>query len=292
MMPVRPPMTALRQRMLEDMQLRNYSPHTIDGYLRSVAQFAQHFRTSPDRLGPEHIRTYQLFLVQQRVSRSRFIQTVCALRFFYETTLGRPWMIEHIPYPRRQKKLPVILSQTEVAAVLMAPRNLKHRAILATLYGAGLRASELGQLQPADIESQRMVIRVRQGKGQRDRLVMLSPRLLALLRHYWKLYRPQAWLFPGAHRAQPMTRDGVWFICRQAGKTAGLSKIVHPHLLRHAFATHLLEAGVDLRRIQLLLGHASLRSTSLYLHVAPMAAQETTSPLDALELPTALEALP
>jgi len=286
------PMTPLRQRMLEDMQLRHYSPHTIEAYLRNVTQFAQHFGTSPARLGPEHIRTYQLWLLQQQVARSTFIQAVSALRFCYETTLGRPWMVEYIPYPRRQKTLPLILSRAEVAALLVAPRNLKHRTILATLYAAGLRVSELCQLQPRDIESQRMVIRVRHGKGQRDRLVMLSPRLLALLRHYWKLFRPQAWLFPGADLAQPITRDGVAFICRQAGKAAELTKPVHPHLLRHAFATHLLEAGVDLRRIQLLLGHASLRSTSLYLHVAPMAAQETASPLDGLELPTALDALP
>jgi integrase/recombinase XerD len=143
-------------------------------------------------------------------------------------------MVEYIPYPRRQKKLPVVLSPAEVATLLVTPRNLKHRAILATLYSTGLRASELAQLQPADIESQRMVIRVRQGKGQRDRFVMLSPRLLALLRHYWKLYRPQEWLFPSSHLPQPITRDGVWFICRQAGKAAGLTKVVHPHLLRNA----------------------------------------------------------
>ncbi|HEY5865980.1 MAG TPA: site-specific integrase [Candidatus Tectomicrobia bacterium] len=291
MPPVRPPMTALRQRMLEDMQLRSYSPNTIDGYLRSVAQFAKHFRTSPDRLGPEDIRTYQLFLIQQQVSRSTFIQTVCALRFFYEKTLGQAWMVEHIPYPRRQKKLPLVLSQAEVAALLVAPRNLKHRAILATLYATGLRASELSQLQPPDIESQRLVIRVRQGKGQRDRLVMLPPRLLALLRHYWKLYRPQDWLFPGPNLAHPITPEGIWFICRQAGKLAGLTKVVHPHLLRHSFATHLLEAGVDLRRIQLLLGHASLRSTSVYLHVSPLAVQEIPSPLETLDLPTAWEML-
>jgi integrase/recombinase XerD len=292
MSPIRKPMTALRQRMLEDMQRRSYSPNTIDGYLRGVAQFAKHFGTPPDRLGPEEIRTYQLSLLEQRVSRSTFIQTVCALRFFYEKTLDRPWMVEYIPYPRRQKKLPVVLSPAEVATLLVTPRNLKHRAILATLYSTGLRASELAQLQPADIESQRMVIRVRQGKGQRDRFVMLSPRLLALLRHYWKLYRPQEWLFPSSHLPQPITRDGVWFICRQAGKAAGLTKVVHPHLLRHSFATHLLEAGIDLRRIQLLLGHASLRSTSLYLHVSPMAAQEIPSPLDTLDLPTTLELLP
>ena len=159
------PMTPLRQRMLEDMQIRNYSPHTIDGYLRYVAQFAKHFHTSPDRLGPEHIRTYQLHLLQQQVSKSIFIQTVCALRFFYETTLGRPWMVDYIPYPKKPKTLPVILSRDEVKALLLAPRHLKHRAILATLYATGVRVSELCQLQGTDIDSHRMVIRVRQGKG-------------------------------------------------------------------------------------------------------------------------------
>jgi integrase len=169
------PMSPLRRRMFEDMQIRNYSPHTVDGYLRYVAQFAKYFGTSPDRLGPEHIRTYQLHLLHQQASKSIFIQTVCALRFLYETTLERPWMVEYIPYPKKPKTLPVILSRDEVKALLLAPSHLKHRAILATLYATGVRVSELCQLQGTDIDSQRMVIRVRQGKGKRDRFVMLSP---------------------------------------------------------------------------------------------------------------------
>jgi site-specific recombinase XerD len=175
LMKIHRPMTPLRQRMLEDMQIRNYSPHTIDGYLRYVAQFAKHFSTSPDRLGPEHIRTYQLHLLHQQASKSIFIQTVCALRFLYETTLGRPWMVDFIPYPKKPKTLPVILSRDEVKALLLAPRHRKHRAILATLYATGVRVSELCQLRGTDIDSQRMVIQVRQGKGKRDRVVMLSP---------------------------------------------------------------------------------------------------------------------
>src|SRR5213594_3538774 len=286
------PMTPLRRRMLEDMQIRNYSPHTVDGYLRYVAQFAKHFHTSPDHLGAEHIRTYQLHLLQQHVSKSIFIQTVCALRFLYETTLGRPWMVDYIPYPKKPKTLPVILSRDEVKALLLAPRHLKHRAILATLYATGVRVSELCQLQGTDIDSQRMVIQVRQGKGQRDRLVMLSPDLLPLLRRYWKLYQLQSWLFPGHRITEPITRDGVAHICTQAGHAAKLTKAVYPHLLRHSFATHLLEAGVDLRRIQLLLGHASLRTTSLSLHVAHPALSATESPFDALALPANLEQLP
>ena len=253
MMPGRPPMTALRQRMHDDLQLRNYSDHTIRAYLHCVAEFARHFHPSPEHLGPEHVRTYQLSLVQQKkVAWATFNQTVCALRFFSHTTLGVSWMIEHIPYPRRQKKLPMVLSRAEVAALLTAPRNLKHRAMLATLYAAGLRVSELCALQNPDIESQRMVIRVRQGKGQRDRLVMLSPRLLQLLRHYWKQYQPPLWLFPGRTLTAPITHDSVRSMCRHAGEVAQLPHPIFPHMLRHSFATHMLEDGVDLRRLQLL----------------------------------------
>jgi integrase/recombinase XerD len=228
------PMTPLRRRMLEDMQIRHDSPHTIDGSLRYAAQLAKHFHTSPDRLGPEHIRTYQLPLLQQHVSKSIFIQTVCALRFLYETTLGRPWMVDYIPYPKKPKTLPVILSRDEVKALLLAPRHLKHRAILATLYATGLRVSELCQLQGTDIDSKRMVIQVRQGKGQRERVVMLSPGLLPLLRRYWRLYQLHAWLFPGPRVTEPITPAGVAHICTQVGHAAKLTKAVYPHLLRHA----------------------------------------------------------
>ena len=292
MTPPYQPTSTLRQRMLEDMQLLNYSPHTITIYVRSVAQFAQHFHTSPERLGPEHIRTYKQFLIRDKhVSWSTFIQVVCALRFFYEKTMGQHWMVDYIPYPRRQKKLPVILSRSEVSALLVAPVNLKHRTVLATLYATGLRVSELCQLQGADIDSQRMVIQVRQGKGQRDRLVMLSPRLLPLLRHYWQQYQLDSWLFPGPKLSKPITTKGIFYICRKAGKAAKLTKAVHPHLLRHSFATHLLEDGVDLRRIQLLLGHSSLSTTSRYLHVAQTASYTTASPFDALQTPTDLDGL-
>jgi len=286
------PMTPLRRRMLEDMQIRNYSPHTIDGYLRYAAQFAKHFHTSPDRLGPEHIRTYQLHLLHQQVSKSIVIQTVCALRFLSETTLGRPWMADFLPSPTKPKTLPVILRRDEVKALLLAPSHLKHRAILATLYATGVRVSELCQLRGTDIDSHRMVIQVRQGKGKRDRVVMLSPNLLPLLRRYWKLYQLQSWLLPGPRVTAPITPAGVAHICTQAGHAAKLKKAVYPHLLRHTFATHLLEAGVDLRRIQLLLGHASLRSTSIFLHVAHPALTATESPLDALALPADLETRP
>ena len=277
--------TPLRQRMKEDMQLRNYSPHTIRAYLECVAAFARHFNTSPDHLGPEHVRTYQLHLTQKRdVSWSLFNQTVCALRFFYETTLRRPDMIPYIPYPRRQRKLPTVLSHADISALLVAPRRLKHRAILSTFYDTGIRVGELCKLRATDIDSKRGVILIRQAKGNRDRQVRLSPPLLALLRQYWKAYQPQEWLFTGRWRDRPITENGAYIICRRAGEAAQLSAPVTPHLIRHSFATHLLEAGVDLRRIQLLLGHRSLSTTSLYLHVATDALKSIPSPLERLDI--------
>jgi site-specific recombinase XerD len=278
--------------MREDMLIRNYSPHTIDCYLRSVGQFAKHFGISPAQLGAEHIRTYQLHLLQQQASKAVFIQTVCALRFLYERTLGRPWMVDYIPYPKKPKTLPIILSREEVHALIQAPRHLKHRTLLATLYTTALRVSELCQLQGTDIDSGRMVIHVRQGKGKRDRQVALAPDLLPLLRHYWKLYGLESWLFPGLRLTEPITRMGVSHICKKAGRLANIDKTIYPHLFRHSSATHLLEAGMDLRRIQLLLGHATLRSTSIYLHVANPALKGTPGPLDALSLPPDLDQLP
>jgi integrase/recombinase XerD len=279
------PMTPLRQRMLEDMQLRNYSPLTMHCYLRCVADFARHFGASPAHLGPEQVRSYQLFLLQDnQVSWTSVVQTVCALRFFDRITLGRPEILEYIASPQRPFTLPLLLSPAEVATLLTTPRTLKHRAILTTLYAAGLRVSELCQVQVTDIDSARMVLRVRQGKGQHDRYVMLSPQFLPLLRHYWQQHTPRPWLFPGTPRTRPITARMVHRICRDAGQAAHLPKAIHPHLLRHSFATHLLEAGVDLRRIQLLLGHRSLRTTSRYLHVTPHALHATPSPLDALPL--------
>jgi len=278
-------MTPLRQRMLEDLQLRNYSTSTIETYIRCVASFAKHFNKSPDQLGPEHVRQFQLFLVkEQKVSWSLFNQHVCALRFFYNTTLGWQWMIEHIPYPRCEHRLPIVLSQAEVALLLQAKSNLKHRALLATLYGAGLRVSEAASLLVSDIDSERQLICVRQGKGRKDRLVMLSPKLLDLLRHYWKAYRPTYWLFPGDPANRHMARNTIHTICRQAAQAAGLSKQVSPHSLRHSFATHLLEAGTDLRTIQILLGHSNLKTTARYTHVSTLALRSTLSPLDQLDL--------
>jgi integrase/recombinase XerD len=286
------PMTPLRRRMIEDMQIRNLSPHTIDSYVRYVAQFAKHYNTSPDQLGPEHIRAYQLHLLKQEVDESILIQTVCALRFLYEKTLHCPWTVEDIPFPKKPKKLPVILSRDEVQTLIRTPQHLKHRVILATLYTTGVRVSELCRLQGTDIDSGRMVVIVRQGKGKKDRQVGLSPDLLPLLRRYWKLYGLQSWLFPGHRITEPITPSGVEFMCKKTGQAAQIKKAVYPHLLRHSFATHLLEAGMDLRSIQLLLGHASLRSTSIYLHVANPALHTPQSPLSTLAIPPDLDQLP
>jgi site-specific recombinase XerD len=222
--------------MFEDLQLRNYSEQTTRAYRRGVADFAKHFGTSTEHLGPEQVRTYQLFLVQDKqLAWSTVVQTVCALRFFYTVTLRRPMMLEYIASPQRPLTLPIILSQAEVATLLTTPRTLKHRAILTTLYAAGLRVSELCQLQVTAIDSTRMVLRVRQGKGQQDRYVMLSPKLLPLLRQYWRQDKPQPWLFPGHPRTCPITTKAVYLVCRRAGQAAHLPKLIPPHLLRHAF---------------------------------------------------------
>ena len=278
-------MTPLRRRMLEDLQIRHYSPTTIRIYLHAVAEFAQHFWRGPDQLGAEHIRQYQLFLMKQKqVSLSTYIQVVCALRFVYTHTLSRRIAIEKIPFPRRARKLPHILSREEVKVLLEAPRKLRHRVLLATLYGAGLRVSEVVHLKVADIDARRSVLWVRQGKGRKDRQTLLSPKLLDLLRAYWRCERPSTWLFPTAAGTGPISPKAVFLACRGAGHAAGLSKPVHPHSLRHAFATHLLESGTNLRTIQILLGHANLKTTARYLQVADLAVRSTPSPLDSLAL--------
>jgi len=271
--------------MLEDLQIRHYSPITIRQYLHSVAEFARHFGKSPEQLGAEHIRQYQLFLIKDKqVSQSTYIQMVCALRFLYTHTLDRKIAIERIPFPRRERKLPLILSREEMKAVIEAPRRLRHRTMLALLYGCGLRVSEVTQLKVNDIDASRNVLWVRQGKGRKDRQPLLPPKLLELLRTYWRTERPTDWLFPSADRTRPIAPKVIFLACRSAAQAAGISKPVHPHSLRHAFATHLLEAGTNLRSIQILLGHANLETTARYLQVADVAVRSTPSPLDSLDL--------
>lgn len=277
-------MTALRQRMLEDLQIRNYSPTTIRGYILQVAQFAKHFGKSPDQLGAEHIRAYQLFLVKEgRLSHSTYVQVVCALRFLYTHTLNRQVSIDRIPFPRGEQKLPVILSRQEVQALLEAPRNLGHRTLLTTMYAAGPRVSEVAKLRRGDIDSARHVLWIRGGKGRKDRQTLLPPRLLELLRSYWRWKRPGQWLFPSDQPDRPISVKSIYLACRSAARRARITKAVHPHSLRHAFATHLLEAGCDIRKIQMLLGHARLETTARYLHVADLAVRSTTSPLELLD---------
>jgi site-specific recombinase XerD len=282
--PVRP-MTPLRRRMIDDLRILNYAAGTIEQYVHQVARFARHFGRSPEHLGEDHIRQYQVFLRNNGVSWSVFKQAVAALKFLYGTTLRKPWIIRRLRYPKTPKKLPVILSLGEVSRVIHAPANPKHRAILATLYATGVRVSELRHLRLEDIDSRRMVVHVRHAKGSKERVVMLSPRLLQQLRDYWKIKRPKPFLFPGDEPGVPITRATIARVVKLAAQKAGITKNVHPHTLRHCFATHLLEAGVDLRTIQLLLGHRSLRTTAIYLHVASSSLLQTPSPLDFLGNP-------
>jgi len=276
-------MTTLRQRMEEDMQIRNLSLTTQKKYLRQVAVFADYFNKSPSLLGAEEVRAFLLYLAQERkLSSSSINIAVSALRFLYKVTLGCKWDIEKIHYARREKKLPVVLSPDEVAQFLKAVKNKKHKAILMTTYAAGLRVLEATRLKVSDIDSQRMTIRVQQGKGKKDRYVMLSEKLLIILRNYWKEYRPFLWLFYGKTRNKPISVDTVCMVCRLARYESGLKKEVTPHILRHSFATHLLERGTNLRTIQILLGHNSPSSTAVYTHIAVQDLKGTKSPLDSL----------
>jgi site-specific recombinase XerD len=276
-------MTSLRQRMLEDMAIRNLAENTQSSYIQQIIAYARHFHRSPEALGPEEIRAYQLHLTQTRkLSVSSISVATGALRFLYKVTLKRPWAIDEIPMPKRPFKLPVILSREEVMHFLDSIDSIKHRAILTTAYAAGLRVSEATHLKVTDIDSQRMMLRVDQGKGGKDRLVMLSPRLLETLRTYWRSAHPTLWLFPGDPPDQPITRSAVELACQKAHRASGVTKPITPHSLRHAFATHLLESGTDVRTIQLLLGHRSLATTSMYLKVAATTVCATISPFDLL----------
>jgi integrase/recombinase XerD len=279
-------MTPLRRRMIEDMQIRNLAPHTQRSYLQQISQFARHFGKSPELLGPDDIRTYQVHLSRDRqLSASSMLVAIAAIRFLYKITLRRDWSIEEVvPTCRKPQRLPVVLSRDEVSRFLDAVDQPKHRVILTVCYAAGLRISEAVRLTPAAIDSQRMVIRVEAGKGRKDRYVMLSPKLLDALRTYWRATRPKHWLFPGDLPGQPITACAVEIVCRKARGAAGIDKPVTPHSLRHAFAVHLLEAGADLRTIQLLLGHRSLSTTACYLRLATSKVCATASPLDTLHV--------
>ena len=287
-------MTSLRQRMTEDMQVRNLSPLTQNTYVQQVSLFARHFKKSPEELGPEDIRTYQVYLTnEKKLATSSILIAVSALRFLYKVSLKRDWTFDEvIPAPKKPQKLPIVLSPEEVLHFLECIGSMKHRAILTTCYAAGLRISEAIRLKPTDIDSQRMVIRVDQGKGQKDRYVMLSPKLLETLRNYFRAVRPKTWLFEGDVFGQPITRGAVERTCQKAARVSGIRKPISPHSIRHAFAVHLLESATDVRTIQLLLGHRSLATTARYLRIATSKVCSTSSPLDLLPRPVPVEPKP
>ncbi len=283
-------MTHLRQIMLEELQRRHYSEATTTYYIRAVERFARHFQCSPDRLGPRHIREYQAHLFTKRkLSPGAVTNHLCALRFFYIQTLKKPWSIADTPYPKKAHRLPTILSQEEVARLIDAALTPFHHTLLMTLYGSGVRNAELTHLKVADIDSQRMVIHIQGGKGRQDRDVMLSPVLLDELRAHWRRLRKKSgtWLFPGNrwHSGdQPIDTKTPRHACQYAARRAAIKKKVYPHVLRHCFATHLLEAGADLHTIQILLGHHDLKETAIYLHLSQCHLHATASPLDSLSL--------
>ena len=287
-------MTKLRQRMIEDMQVRNLALNTQRVYLEQVSRFARHFNKSPERLGPEEIRAYQIYLTNERkLDPGSVLVAIAALRFLYKVSLKREWSFDDvIPAPKKPQRLPVVLSPEEVLQFLGAVGSTKHRTILTTCYAAGLRISEVVRLRPTDIDSKRMVIRVEQGKGQKDRYVMLSPQLLETLRSYWRETRPKGLLFEGDIVGKPIDRGSVAQACQKARRVARINKPVTPHSLRHGFAVHLLESGTDVRTIQLLLGHRSLATTARYLRIATTKVCSTSSPLDLLPRPAAAEPLP
>jgi site-specific recombinase XerD len=268
--------------MIEDMTIRKFAPRTQEGYIRAVKNFSAFLGASPDKASPEDVRRYRLHLVSSGVGVPTFNHSLTALRFLFMVTLRQPDVVIHVPFVREPRRLPVVLSPEEVARLLEAAPGLKYRAALSVAYGAGLRASEVVSLKIADIDSARMVIRVEQGKGRKDRYVMLSEHLLALLRAWWREARPQGWLFPGRNPVNPLTTRQLNRACHAAAQMAELDKTVSLHTLRHSFATHLLEQKTDIRVIQVLLGHKKLDTTALYTRVAIKALGEVTSPLEHL----------
>ena len=282
-------MTRLRKIMLEELQRRNYSAITTRNYLRVVADFAKYFGKSPDKLGPNELRTYQAYLLQDRkLTPGTVVNRVAALRFFFVKTLKRHQFRDFLPYPQDRRRLPTVLSREEVSRLINAAGTLFGRTLLMTLYGTGMRRAELAHLKVSDIDSQRMIIRVVAGKGGKDRDLPLSPALLEILREYWRWRKPRLYLFPTRtcrrRLDQPISDKTVWIACSEAARRAGISKRVTPHTLRHSWATHLLEAGTDLRTIQVLLGHGDLETTAQYLHLSQRHLQALTNPLDSLSL--------
>ena len=281
-------MTRLRKLMLEELQRRNFSSETIRGYLGTVERFAKYFGKPPDRLGPDHIRQWQAHLLHERkLAVGTVVNHVAALRFFFRRVLKRRLPMDSIPYPKySHHRTPRVLSPDEVARLIEAAGTLQARATLMALYSTGMRRSELVRLRVEDIDSERMVIHIHKGKGGKDRDVSLCPRLLETLREYWRWKKPKTWLFPGQPRAdgKHLTDKAIWHVCNDAARHVGLKKRVSPHMLRHSFATHLLEDGADLATIQMLLGHADLEATSIYLHLSRRHLEKTVNPLEHLTI--------
>jgi len=269
------------RRMADDMLIRNLAPSTIEAYTYHVDNFLRHCGRPAEELGPDEIRQYQLHLIREKqIGWSRFNQAVCGLRFLYRFTIPRPWHVAMIPFGKRPKRLPLVLGQEDASQLIQCTRNLKHRTVLLTQYAAGLRLSESRHLQIADIDAKRMQLRVRQGKGRKERRIPLSPRLLTALRDYWRAYRVPTYLFPGRDNDTPISETTIQKAIKVAAREAGLSPAISPHTLRHSFATGLLEAGVDLLTISHLLGHKSFTTTMIYLHVRRPHLNSTPSPLD------------
>ena len=282
-------MTHLRKRMLEELQRRTYSEGTTRAYLQAVQQFAVHFGKSPDTLGPDDLRSYQAYLLAERkLALATVVAHVAALRFFFVRTLKRREFREELPYPKSHRRLPMVLSLEEVGQLIDGAGNLMQRALLMTLYGTGMRRTEVSMLKVRDIDSRRMMIRVERGKGGDSRDLPLSPALLETLREYWRWKKPRTYLFPsstGHHGPdKPISDKTVWYACKEAALHARITKHVTPHTLRHSWATHLLEAGADLRTIQVLLGHVDLETTARYLHLSQRHLQTAPNPLEHLQL--------
>jgi len=278
------PISPLRQRMIDDMTARRFKEKVQKDYVRHVRTFAAFLGRSPDTATSEDLRRFQLHMAKQQIGAPTINSAIAALRFFFIVTLERPDLVRPLRIVTEPRKAPVVLSREEVARLLEAAPGLKYKAALSVAYGAGLRVSEVANLKVSDIDSERMTLRVEQGKGQRDRTVMLSPRLLQLLREWWKAAHPQVWLFPGQNPINPVTARQINRAVTAAKDLAGISKRVSPHTLRHSFATHLLEQGADIRVIQVLLGHAKLETTALYTRVAVSTIRDVESPLDRLSL--------
>jgi integrase/recombinase XerD len=289
--------TQLRKMTLEELERRNYSQATARTYITAIRQFAAHFHRSPDQLGPIEIREYQLHLYQRKLNPRTIRTQTAALRFFYRKVLHQRLSADDLPLPKLlRRQIPIVLSPEEVTRMIDAAPNLRHRTILMTLYSTGIRRSELCHLRPEDIDKERMVVRIRQGKGGKDREVPLSPKLYEQLRTYYRSVRQRnGWLFPSLQTRrpdQPITQKTAWHACREATRRAGITKAVHPHTLRHSFATHLFDSGAELPVIQTLLGHADPRDTMIYLHLATRKLRQAPNPLEMLRLASASDEEP